>query len=282
MKHHTIVTLPLLFALVACQEPLKDAQTIEEPRVLGVRVATESNHASLDPGQTAELQVLVAGPEGPLHARLAYKACEAADSVHGVPYCEGNVLSEGTVDVNGTPLTFDVPASTGDGVHLALLGVACPQSEPSLGEDSLDGDCEGAEPPLRWSFDAWTASSDFVNRNPDLSELRIAVGGAVIPLDVLDASPSCDDAPEVAADTTHLLEVALGAGAREAGEDLQLSHFATGGKLERQYSFVSPDEALEASLEWRSPRPGTAVKHYLVLRDGRGGVSFASFSLCAR
>ena len=147
----------------------------------------------------------------------------------------------------------------------------------------MDSDCTGGAEALRFSFDAWTTAADFVNQNPDLSELRVVVDGTAIPLDELDAPPSCDsDAPEVAAEVSHHVELVLGAGAREPGESLQLSHFSTSGLFERHYSFVEPDEAPETSLEWDAPSAGTAVKQYLVLRDGRGGVSFASFSVCAR
>jgi hypothetical protein len=271
------------FTLLACQEPLKDAQRIEEPRVLGVRVATVSDRASLDPGQSAELLVLLAGPDGPLNARLAYQICEAADSGHGVPFCAANVLAEGTVDVDGEPLALEVPASTPEGAHLALLGVACPEGEPMLREDPLDSGCTDGATALRWSFDAWTSAADFTNRNPDLSELSVVIDGTSIPLDALEDTPSCDaDVPEVSADVTHEMEIALGAEAREPGESLQLSNFSTSGLFERQYSFVEPEEAPEASVEWRAPGAGTATKQYLVLRDGRGGVSFASFSVCAR
>jgi hypothetical protein len=283
VKPRTVVPLTVVLTLVGCQEPLKEAQRIEEPRVLGVRIATASDRASLERGESAELRVLLAGPEGPLQARLAYELCEAADSAHGVPFCAADVLAQGTGDVDGAPIPFDVPATTPEGAHLALLGVACPEGEPKLDENPSDSGCSGGAEALRWSFDAWIASADFANQNPDLSELRVAIGDSIIPLDALDAPPSCDaDAPEVAADVTHELEIALGAGARESGESLQLSHFSTSGLFERQYSFIDPDEALETSVEWRAPSAGNAAKQYLVLRDGRGGVSFASFSLCAR
>ncbi len=283
MKRRTLAPLTIVLTLVGCQEPLKDAQRIEEPRVLGVRVATASNGASLEPGQSAELQVLLAGPEGPLHARLAYELCEAADSAHGVPFCAGDVVSQSTVDVDGAPIAFDVPASTPEGAHLAFLGVVCPEGEPELHEDPSDSGCSDGTEALRLSFDAWTAGADFANQNPDLSELRVTLGNTTIPLDALDASPSCDaNAPEVAAEVNHELEIVLGAGARESGEQLQLSHFSTSGLFERQYSFVEPEEAPETSVAWRAPSAGTAAKQYLVLRDSRGGVSFASFSVCAR
>src|SRR5690606_34965138 len=135
--------------------PLKDAQRIEEPRLLGVRVTTEDGQASLVPGERASLQVLLAGPTGPLPARLAFTLCEAADSAHGVPFCEGDTLASDTVDLDGSPIAFDVPASARQGAHLLLLGVVCVEGEPAPFEDPSSANCRGGGAALRSSFDVW-------------------------------------------------------------------------------------------------------------------------------
>jgi len=143
-------------------------------------------------------------------------------------------------------------------------------------------------------------TDDTARRMHEIDVTRIALGikrplhderTFVTALDEPRAAASCDaGAPELAASSVHRVDIALGADAREPqngsaaapGESLQLSHFSTSGAFERQYSFVEGDQQPEATLTWRAPAAGTAVKQYLVVRDGRGGVSWASWSFCAR
>ncbi len=268
-------------ALLACEEPLKPAQRIDSPRVLGVRVATAQGEASLTPGAEAEAEVLLAGPEGALDARLAYRFCEAGSSDRGVPYCAGQALAEGTVDAGAGAIALELPTSLGEGVRLTLLGAACTRGEPLLALDPLDWSCSSGEPPLGLSFDARTGDKDPANLNPGLGELAVSVGAEVVALEAALAAPSC--APgvrRVAAGATERVECALGELAREPGEALQASHFATGGDFERHFSFIAAEQPAVATLTWRAPRVAGAVKQYLVLRDDRGGVSWATWSVC--
>ncbi len=267
--------------LAGCEDPLKDAQALEEPRILGVRLAAAGDHSSLEPGQDAELEVLLTGPEGSLAARLAYQLCEAAESERGVPYCAGNALVEAVVDLDGTPITLAVPAELKPAVRLAVLGIACVSADPRLAPDPLDWRCSDGQPGLRFSFDGRSRSPDTINLNPDLSQVSLSVSGVAVPADTRQA-PDCDDeTPIVAADVAHEVAFELGEIAREARESLQLSHFSTRGRFERHYSFVAAEQAPAARLSWRAPSAGTALQQYLVVRDGRGGVSWLSFSLCA-
>lgn len=279
-----------LLILAGCEDPLKNAQSIEEPRVLGVRVATVDDQASIAGGEDALFEVLLADSEGTLDARVAYTLCEAADAARGVPVCEGEVLAEASAPLNAEPIAVALPDTLSSTASLALLGVACLRGEPRLPKDPLKWDCPGAEPPLRFSFDVRPSSTRFTNQNPDLSALQVAVGGVDVPLDDLRAAPSCAaEAPEVQRNEVHEVEIALGRGARETGNDveglgeaLQVSHFSTEGMFERQYSFVAIEAAPRVTLEWEAPAGREAVKQYLVVRDGRGGVAWASWSFCAR
>lgn len=276
-----LTTLALL--LLGCDDPLKTAQNLEEARILGVRVSSPTDQARLDAGQSATFEVLLAGPEGTLDARLAYRSCQATLSDRGVPACQGEAWSEATVVLNGTAISLEVPAETPDNTRLALLGVACLEGEPPLVEQPLSWTCSGNEPPLRLSFDAWTSAPNNVNRNPDLSEASVTIGGVPIPFDTARDVASCAaGAPSVEAGRAHRVEVELGDSARDAGEALQLSHFSTLGEFERHYSFVSAEAAPRTAVQWDAPNGVAAIKQYLVVRDGRGGVSWLSWSLCVR
>ncbi len=280
-----------LLSVASCEDPLKDPQRIEEPRLLGVRVATVDDAATVVPGQSFDVEVLVASPDGPLGALLSYRFCVAEDTDRGVPSCAEEPFSEGTIELADGPVVLDAPPSLEDGAHLVLLGVACPESEPVFGDAPLEWTCSGGEIPLTFSFDVFAAATEKANFNPDLSELTVSIAGNEIPLDAPEVAASCaGDAPEVPVDETAEVLFALGEDAREFAdgsserslEGLQISHFSTGGGYERQYSFVDPTDASEVRLKWDAPSETGAVKHYVVVRDQRGGVSWATFSLCVK
>jgi hypothetical protein len=288
----SFVSISVFSLLVsACEDPLKDAQRLEEARVLGVRVSSEAGNAWLEVGTSAAFEVLLAGPRGPLDARFAFELCEAAKSDRGVPYCAREAFAAHTVETLREPFVVDVPADVSLGARLALLGVVCPAGEPTLSNEPLEWSCAGDGPPLRLSFDASVRTAGFTHRNPDLSELVLTIGGTRVALDDVNAAPVCDGAtPDVAAATRHQVAWHVGEPAREPGdgsevhrdEALQLSHFSTAGSFERSLSFIDYAEEPSVSLDWEAPEAGVPVKLYLVVRDGRGGVSWVSASVCSR
>jgi hypothetical protein len=167
------------------------------------------------------------------------------------------------------------------GTRLALLGAACVRGEPALADSPLDDHCSGDEAPLRFSFDAWTLD-DAPDFNPDLSGLAVTLGGESIELSAAGDAPACDGAtPTLGAGQKHALEIELGAAAL-TGKELQLSHFSTQGELERQFSFVTEKQGPHVALTWQAPQAVGPLKQYLVVRDGSGGVSWATWNVCVR
>lgn len=268
--------------LLGCEDPLKPAQRIDEPRVLAARVSTATGDASLVPGEPAEVEALLAGPEGPLVARLAYRVCVAAESQRGVPYCAGDAIAAGTTDPGAGAVAFDVPATLVGGVRLALLGAACLDGEPELGDAPLGWSCSSGAEPLGFTFDAYTLASA-PQANPDLAGLSVKVAQTGVELSPASTAAACDvGAAELAAGETHVVELDLGEAAREPDETLQLSHFSTRGDFERHFSFVEPQAEPRVSLTWKAPSEAGPVKQYLVVRDGHGGVSWATWNYCVR
>jgi hypothetical protein len=288
MKRESSPYFALLLA-IGCEDPLKHGQRLEEARILGARVVSETGEASLTPGAGATVELLMAGPGGPVDARVAFEFCEAVASDRGVPRCARQAFAEGVVDTLSSPITLSIPEGVPAGARLAFLGVACEAGEPSLTGAPLDWNCTGDHEPSRFSFDASTRTPTFTHRNPDLAELLLEIAGAEVPLDDPRSPPSCaDGVPVVAARTAQRVEWRLGPGAREpgdaggAGESLQVSHFSTSGHFERQLSFVDEVDEPVVRLSWEAPAVDVPAKLYLVVRDGRGGVSWVSASVCAR
>lgn len=272
------VAAPFTFA---CSEPLKEPQQIQDPRVLGVRFSNAADESVVVPGEGSEIEVLFTGPEGPQSGRIAYQLCEAADSSRGVPFCSGATYLEGVSEDTASPLFLAPRDELEEAQRLAFLGMICLGSAPSLAPEPLDWSCSGSEEGYRLSFDGTTAGQDAPNQNPNLSQVSLEIADFPLPSDLLNDEASCSDSvPVVAANSENDVLIQLGADSREVGEELQLSHFSTKGLFERPYSFIEPDADPTTVVSWLAPGQSGPTKQYLVVRDGRGGVSWLSFSVC--
>ncbi len=273
----------------ACGDPLKEAQKLENPRVLGVRVESASGLATPDPGEQVSVQVLVAGTNGPEIATFEYRFCPAIDSARGVPICAGTPFGEGILEgASEQHADIQIPYDAEPGQRLALLAAGCVDGTPSLPEDPLDWSCSSAEAPLSVSFDAFLApDAESANRNPDLDMSEIEVDGTSVTYESPNDLPTCNDVPTVKSEETVKVHLRLSEEASEhvpgaLREELQISHFANEGLYERQYSFLVPGEEVAVSLDWEAPPSAGPVKHYVVVRDDRGGVSWRTFSVCVQ
>lgn len=283
-----LISCVSLATLSGCGDPLEFAQTLEETRTIGVRVSGPDGEARVEAGQSASFELLFAGPGGTEQLAFAYRLCPAADSARGVPYCAGDSWQEDQIDWDGTPISFSVPDDVEGNTRFAILGAACESGQPRLAEDPLDWKCSDDSPVLRVSFDAWTGGDEFQNQNPDLSELSIEIEGDSLSIEEESLKAGCDDqSVRVKAAETVEFFFELGEGAREKTEDapeakelLQLSHFSTAGRFDRQFTILEAQEKPEILREWEAPKEPGSVKIYLVVRDGRGGVTWASTSVC--
>lgn len=268
--------------LLACGDPLKDAQNLDEPRVLGVRIDGGAGSSRVTPGVDLQVDLLLAGPAGPVEAEVAFAVCVGAPSDRGVPTCAGDPFLEGTALSSDLPISVEVPSGVEEGARVIVLGVACRDSGPTLSDDPLDWACATGDAPLRFSFESSVASQDETYRNPDLSEIDVAVSGTPLEPDGPNAAPTCDAAAiTVAADQKHEVRIDLGSASTETGEGLQVSHFSTSGEFERQFTFLDAGQTA-FSLAFEAGSADEAAKQYLVVRDAYGGVSWVSFGFCQR
>lgn len=276
-------------AVGGCGDPLEEAQLIEELRPLGVRMVSASNRATPAAGEDAELSFLFAGPAGPVRVALAYEVCLAVPTARGVAICAQQPWAAGEVTVidDSPVVSFSVPTDVEPTSRIAVRAVGCETGSPVLTDDPLDWACDDGSRPATVSFAAWT-SGERENDNPDLSGAEIRIGDQALPIGVVGVAPTCEEgAPAFVAGATETLRIVLPDAARDDLEEslretLQLSHFSTAGSLERQFSILDGHESLETEIEWELPEVSGPVAHYVVVRDGRGGLSWLTFSVCVR
>lgn len=287
---------------IACGDPLKEAQRIEELRVLGaqVRVVDAEQRATPEPGDAVVVEWLLADPSGlPPETLWAMQACAAEDTGYGVPMCRQQPFAsaEQAMPAASAPsLAFEVPprAELEGAERLALLAIFCDDGELELGPNLEASSCAGARTVQRASLDIFLSDDTDSNDNPDLSEARVELSGD--PWPALEGPIDCEGGAlsTLPADgRAHRITLDPGARAREfqerpldevALESLQISHFSTLGALDRRFSNVAPDDSnLEKQLTWTAPKDidtTTPATFHFVVRDGRGGTSWLTRTLC--
>ncbi len=282
---------------VGCGDPLKEAQRVEELRVLGARVEVEGSpeRATPAPGEPFRVSVLVRDPSGIPETVWALRACRSPDATRGVPRCTGDpfAFTESDGPSRDAPvLEGALPEDVQPGDRIAVHGVVCDGGSPELALDPLDWSCgPGASEEVRFSYDFWVGGEGEANLNPDLAGTEVTLDGASWPMAGDCASA---DGPRITAGTEPVISFELPTAAREPVattetrddpfETLQISHFATRGLLDRQFSSIEPnDEDFVRSIPWKapdeSPDPSTA-RFTFVVRDLRGGVAWFERELC--
>lgn len=244
----------LLIAFVAaCNDPLKEAQRIEELRVLGaqVRVDDDPTQATPSASDSVTIEWLVADPGGqPLAMSWTARACSVDPTAEAPAPCLGAPLGE--VDSQSHP----------------QLGVTVPDLARRL---EIDASFHEAEDGVTAVFRVDVGGEP--NANPNLDAAILTLDGQAW------SETSC-----VAADgALHSLSIALPETARESGETLQISHAATAGRLDRRFSAIDPATSLAIELPWEAPAGVeglTTVTFYTVVRDGRGGTAWLVHSAC--
>jgi hypothetical protein len=288
--------------LAACGDPIKEAQRVEELRVLGARLTVddEPERATPEPGETARIEWLLADPSGlsPL-ATWSMKVCLAEDSSYGVPFCRGAELASAEQaelsDVLPT-LTFQVPSSEelDSATRLLAAAVFCDGGVPEFNGDIETATCAGANTVQRASFDIFVVQGDAHNQNPTLGSASLEFAGDV--WDPVAADLNCSDGalPRVSAGSgEHTIALTLPESAREFEErelddidleSLQISHLATLGLLDRRFSSIAPEDSnFVVTVPWQAPgsiSEPTPASFYFVVRDSRGGTSWLTRSLC--
>jgi hypothetical protein len=298
-----------LISASACSDPIKDAQLIEELRVLAARleVTAEPGLAWPRPGDDAVVRWLVVAP-GPAPA-FAWQlvACLAEPGPQGLPQCVADPFAtvRGAAPAAAPEVAFHLPPEqqVAPPERLAVLGVFCSAGEPELEAELLGSRCSRGATILA-DFETQVAASGEPNRNPTLSDASIELDGGpwsppTEPAGAIERCAERQPTPALpaasAGSRSYALRVVLDSADRDAvvtddsltpeHEELQVSEFATAGLLDRQFSFIEPTaESFAVETTWEPPKAapdgGRLVRFYFVVRDLRGGVDWSERHLC--
>jgi hypothetical protein len=289
------LTLMLGFWLCGCDEPLKTVELVAEPRVLGARVEVQGDpgRAAPAPGESASVRLLVAAPELEPALGFALAACPAAPRNATRGACAGPVFARvlSARAAGATPeLDFQVPSELDPQGRILVQGLVCPEASPSSDGRS----CEGGGGSIGLQLELELERSDDVNSNPELEADSITFDEQPWPeLPLVAGDCTGRGFPEVAPASTHRVGVALDQSDRDAlprpsdldpaREDLQLSHFVSGGDITRAFETIAwNSQDLQRQVEWQAPREPGLFRIWFVLRDFRGGGAFTARAMCVK
>lgn len=297
--------LAMLVVFAACKPDLgAPASLVTEPRVLAV----QSDPAEVKPGADTTLHALVVSPDGTLTPDVAWGFC-----TEPAPLSSNNVVGDdciygaASLMPRGTDVTVTIPIDA-----CSQFGPTPPAPEP--GEPprrphdpdvtggyyqperalaKVDGDQVPAIGLTRISCDLANASLEVVqaynaryraNTNPVIDRVLAQLPGVAdaqpvpatlpastaIPLRVRWTAASAETFPVFDPSTRELVDQ------REA---IRVSWFVDGGELESERTGRTEDDPeTSADNVWTTPEAGPAHL-WIVVRDTRGGVTYASFDV---
>lgn len=284
---------------VACDDSLKNVSLIEETRVLGARVESDSDttDAAPKPGEPASLRLFVAAPNGTPNFSYAISLCAVELTNLGFPACAGAPFASTerlTASHADARLDFVVPADIDWQAtpHAFARGLICPDSELTTAADGSHGCVSGSGKEMGFEFSLGGGKDS--NQNPAFGDDSFLLDG-----EPWLASPeaSCDSGslPQVAAKSVHSLRITLGdenfeplaqaTSVDPAREMLLVSPFSSAGKLNHGFLSLSADTPPEQRrVDWSAPAlPDglpSLVRFYFVVRDARSGEDFTRRALC--
>jgi len=286
----------------ACDDPLKPLELVEDLRVLGARAEVEGDpgRAAPSPGENTRVRWLVAAPETAPNLGWAFGVCVAASRNTGTPECDGEPFASATspeLTAAEPDVSFAVPSGLDltRASSIAVLGSICEGALP-VGEPAHSR-CPSGAPGTRVSFELGLRTEPDVNLNP-----RFAEPGLFLDEQPWTGAPTFEEPcaggphPSVRAGSGKLqLQIVTASDARDPltprneidpeRESLLISHFSTGGELDRAFSNLGASNRNESvAVGWAPPAETTAdgvlVRFWFVLRDERGGADFAERAVC--
>ncbi|MEM9190006.1 MAG: hypothetical protein AAGF12_12560 [Myxococcota bacterium] len=290
--------LLLVVFCIGCEGDFVPGSTIERLRLIGAVIADPMDETLVDvrPGVDTEITLLTAAPDAVPTASFVAFACDVGDiDPQRGPLC-GSPPFQRWAEDPGTAAPRFVLSVPGNYVGLEVLiqGLLCPTGAPvteiPVPDDGVlsRDDCQLGLGTL-FSLNIPVASPEWPNQNPVFTADAIGLDGVTW----TDAGGECGSPEErlVAPGQTVRLRIGpLPDEEREVTstgerERLLVSHFTSGGELDRQFSFVD-DVTPMSEVEWfapaNAPPDGLTVHFNFVVRDGRFGSDRIRRRLCVR
>lgn len=299
--------------LAGCLDQLPDETELEWNRILAVRatpVAPEPDllpRATLQPGEPARLDALLAGPEGVVDNQAVDGLWFACPSDPGAPAFScfddrfpldldalaacGEGLEEVCVLGTGVPTDMVVPTDPRllQALEFEVLLVAAdPEGDRTAlecaetllaGTRDTPNDCLFASSPVAL---APPMVDELVNRHPQLSGFDVEQGGEVQSVELGAAVQARGRAVvrprlQEGSEETYPVPVNDGSSTRDRDEELIVSWFRTGGGFTDAGFGGGGDD--EDEVSWSRGNNGEGVSLIAVVRDGRGGVDWGAVQL---
>ncbi|MEP6864069.1 MAG: hypothetical protein ABJE66_25800 [Deltaproteobacteria bacterium] len=267
---------------------------IDQPRILAIT----SEPPEVLPGATATLTALLASPGGPLTMVPTWSLCDAPK-----PPTVDNAVADGCVEDQVTPLgdaasitvTIPMDACRTFGPDVASAGFRPRDPDPTGGYYQP---IRAAVPSIDLAFGFTRITCNLANAPGDVAQqykTRYVPNATpmLLPL-TIDGAPAAS--ASVGPDQDVTLSVGWPADSVEyylyydqtsqtlitRREAMRVSWFATAGALASDASAVAEsDSSTTASTTWHTPAVGPAYL-WLVLRDSRGGLATASYTVTVR
>ena len=286
-----------VLAFGACVPALGSTDAVvSRPRILAVR----ADPAEAKPGASVKVTVLVAGPSGTVTAPgIAWSFCTAPK-----PLTEDNVVSSACLDGSSS-----IPAGFGSTITAAtptngcsLFGPVAPPGGARPRDPDVTGgyyqplraDLAASDPTfalLRITCDLANAPAASAaafadayrpNENPKLLPVAAAIDGTPVSLASIPAGARVqltESWPAESAQTYASYDAASDTIVRKR-ESLSLSWYSTAGTLDTEATGRAGDDpATSSDNRWMAPATAGTAYLWIVLRDSRGGIDFASYEI---
>jgi hypothetical protein len=269
--------------------------------IKGTRIlAIKAQPAEAPPGAKVTFTTLVAGPDGTVSgAPVAWDFCTAPK-----PIVEDNVVSNACLGAGAL-----VPAGAGPSTTANTPGKGCTLFGPDTGStgfrprdpDSTGGFYQPLRAELSGAPDAFAlmrikcdlpnASSDAaaafakaykLNQNPKLQPLTAKMNGAAVALGSIPAGARVTlevSWPASSAETFAYFDPASQTVGTQR-EAMQVAWYSSDGTFDTESTGRASDDMATTSDDgWQAPDAAQTTHVWIVLRDSRGGVDFASYDL---
>jgi hypothetical protein len=283
---------------IACAPTLTSTDSlVTAPRILAVR----AEPAEAKPGTTVMFSALVAAPPGVAGGAPTWSFCVAPK-----PLTDDDIVSTACLGTSallaaggGESITAPTPSNAcslfgpdipagglrprdpdSTGGYYQPLRVDLDSFEPTFALVRIECDLANASAAMASAF----AQTYVPNHNPQLLPLTASLGGMAVALDAIPVGRRVDLTagwPASSAETYAYYDAASDTVGTKR-EALMLAWYASSGSVGQQATGRAGDDpATSSGNTWTAPSSAGTSKLWIVLRDSRGGVDFASYDLTA-